>query len=89
MGPSFPHVFIPQILNYSNMTDRTSDVEARVFIAKKSMWQSIFANPKVLFIAFFASYVRIAFVRLTALTFSDLVVLNMVTNKVFWASPWS
>lgn len=37
------------------MTD--SDVEARVHIAKKSMWQSIFANPKVLFIAFFASYV--------------------------------
>jgi len=40
------------------MADRTSvDVEAapRVQIAKKSMWESIFANPKVLFIAFFAS----------------------------------
>lgn len=43
------------------MEDRTSaDVEAapRVHLAKKSMWQSIFENPKVLFIAFFASYVR-------------------------------
>lgn len=26
-------------------------------IVKKSMWQSIFDNPKVLFIAFFASLV--------------------------------
>lgn len=42
------------------MEDRTVvDVEAapRVQLAKKTMWQSIFANPKVLFIAFFASYV--------------------------------
>lgn len=39
------------------MTDSDNDVEARVHIVKKSMWQSIFANPKVLFIAFFASYV--------------------------------
>lgn len=42
------------------MADRTSvDVEdtPRLQIAKKSMWQSIFDNPKVLFIAFFASYV--------------------------------
>ncbi|CEJ57720.1 Putative Quinate permease [Penicillium brasilianum] len=40
------------------MADRTSvDVEEtpRLQIAKKSMWQSIFDNPKVLFIAFFAS----------------------------------
>ncbi|KAJ5455575.1 uncharacterized protein N7458_003839 [Penicillium daleae] len=40
------------------MADRTSvEVEEspRLQIAKKSMWQSIFENPKVLFIAFFAS----------------------------------
>jgi hypothetical protein len=44
------------------MADRTSvDVEEtpRLQIAKKSMWQSIFDNPKVLFIAFFASYVSL------------------------------
>lgn len=42
------------------MADRTSvDVETapRIQIAKKSMWQSIGENPKVLFIAFFASSV--------------------------------
>lgn len=42
------------------MTDRSSvDVEGapRVQIVKKTMWQSIFDNPKVLFIAFFASLV--------------------------------
>lgn len=43
------------------MADRASvDVEAapRLQIAKKSMWQSIFSNRKVLFIAFFASLVQ-------------------------------
>ncbi|KAJ5622502.1 hypothetical protein N7528_005734 [Penicillium herquei] len=41
------------------MEDRKSvdmDVAPRTLIAKKSMWQSIFDNPKVLFIAFFASF---------------------------------
>ncbi|KAJ6103438.1 hypothetical protein N7486_005865 [Penicillium sp. IBT 16267x] len=41
------------------MTDRSSvDVEVapRFQIVKKTMWQSIFDNPKVLFIAFFASF---------------------------------
>ena len=40
------------------MADAKSlDVEAapRTLIAKKSMWQSIAENPKVLMIAFFAS----------------------------------
>ncbi|KAJ5708525.1 hypothetical protein N7488_008326 [Penicillium malachiteum] len=32
------------------------EVAPRALIAKKSMWQSIFDNPKVLFIAFFASF---------------------------------
>jgi hypothetical protein len=31
------------------------EVAPPVQIAKKSMWQSIFENPKVIFIAFFAS----------------------------------
>jgi hypothetical protein len=49
------------------MTDRlSSDVEPaamsqimhpeqRIQVAKKTMWQSLRSNPKVLFIAFFAS----------------------------------
>lgn len=69
------------------MTD--SDVEARVHIAKKSMWQSIFANPKVLFIAFFASYVYISQSAMSILILSDSVVLNMATNKVSSANRWS
>jgi hypothetical protein len=43
--------------NLFAMAESTVDVEVapRVQIAKKSIWQSIFDNPKVIFIAFFAS----------------------------------
>lgn len=41
--------------------DTSSDREANDFqhvqVAKTSMWRSLMNNPKVLFIAFFASYV--------------------------------
>lgn len=71
------------------MADRTSvDVETapRIQIAKKSMWQSIAENPKVLFIAFFASFVYHIPENIRQLTISGSAVSNMATNKVSWAN---
>lgn len=57
----------------SSNTDHTpSDVEGatagvpmesaqRLLSEKKTIWQSIRANPKVIFIAFFASYVHVPY----------------------------
>ena len=78
------------------MSDRTNvDVEVapRVQIAKKSMWHSIMSNPKVLFIAFFASLVFSArplkISSLHGMLTSPIgsVASNMATSKVFLASP--
>jgi hypothetical protein len=43
---SDPEASVPQQLGYA---------EYRAQVEKKSMWQSLRENPKVLFIAFFAS----------------------------------
>lgn len=65
------------------MSTRSEDIEVaangglaveparRVNEAQKTMWQSLRHNPKVLFIAFFASYVPLIF------SFSTLLISNM------------
>jgi len=56
---------------------------------KMSIWDSIKSNPKVLFIAFFASY---DFLLDTASFIANdrtgSVVSNMGISKVFWDSLW-
>lgn len=43
------------VITMANRMSVDVEVAPRAQIAKKTMWQSIFANPKVIFIAFFAS----------------------------------
>lgn len=56
---------------------------------KASIWGSIKSNPKVLFIAFFASYESPTEIRFH-LTNNQTgsVVSNMVTSKVSWDRVW-
>ena len=57
-------------------------------VVKKSMWQALRRNPKVLLIAFFASYVP-SMPSKSVLTSEALVVWSMGISKVCWGNLWS